>query len=53
MDRNKNHIVILVNQFHDLLCGIAIRDTYQSGKTPYSVIGMHHIITGSKLIEFL
>ena len=51
MDRNKYHIFILIDQFHDLLCRISVRNTYQTGKTSHTMIGMYHIITGGELIQ--
>ena len=51
MDRNKNYIFILINQFHHFLRCITVRNTHQSGKASHTMIGMYHIISRCKLIQ--
>ena len=53
MNRDKNHIVILVNQTHHFLRSISIGNTYQSSETSHTMVCMHYVISGSKLIQFL
>ena len=49
---HKHDIIILINQFDNLLCGIAIGQTYQSGKLPDAMVDVHHIVTRFELAEF-
>ncbi len=51
VDGDKHHIFILIDNLHHLLRRVAVRNTHQSGKTPHTVVGMHHIVAGSKLIQ--
>ena len=45
MNRNKYHIIVLINQLNNFLRCIPVRDTHKSGKLSDSMINMHHIIT--------
>ena len=51
MDGDKDHIVILIDQTHHFLRRISVGNTHQSRKTSHAVVGMHHVISGSKLIQ--
>ena len=51
VDGHKDHIVILINQLDDFLGGIAVRDSYQSGKLTDTMVDMHHIVARFKLIQ--
>ena len=53
MDRDKHHIVVLIDQFHHLLGSVAIGHAHQPGKATYTMVRMHHIVARSKLIQFL
>lgn len=46
VDGDKHHIFVLIDNLHHLLRGVTVGDTYQSGKTPHTVVGMHHIVAG-------
>ena len=48
---NEHHVIVLVYEFDDLLCGIAAGYPDQSGKFTYAVIGVHHIVAGMKHVE--
>src|SRR5574344_2166892 len=52
MYRDKDHIIILINQFKHLLRSVAIRNTNQAFDTADTMIGMDYIITGLKLLQF-
>ena len=52
MNGNEHYIFILKHQFQNFLRSITIRYTHQTGKTSDTMIGMHHIIPRSKLVQF-
>ena len=52
VDRNENHIIILIGNLDDFLHRISVRDTDKSAKTPYAMIDMDYIITYFKLLQF-
>ena len=53
VDGDKHHIFVLIDNLHHLLRGVTVGDTYQSGKTPHTVVGMHHIVAGGELVQLL
>ncbi len=53
VDGDKHNIFVLIDNLHHLLRGVTVGDTYQSGKTPHTVVGMHHIVAGGELVQLL
>src|SRR3712207_3796873 len=51
MDGDEHHVLVLIDELYHLLRSVSIRNPYQSGKAPDAVVGMHHIIAGSELVQ--
>ena len=49
----KYNIVVLIDQFHDLLSGVAVWDTYKPCETAYTVVGVYYIVARAELVELL
>ena len=50
---DEDHVVVLIDELHHLLCGVAIRDAHQAGKAAHAMVGMHHVVAGSELVQLL
>ena len=53
VDGDEHHVVVLIDQLHHLLRGVAVGDAHQSGKAPHAVVGVHHVVAGGELVQLL
>ena len=53
MDRDKDHIIMIIYDFNDLLHLVPIGYTNQSTELSYAMIKVNNIITYLELLQFL
>ena len=53
MDRDEDHIVILIDDLDDLLPSVTIGDAQQAAKASHTVVNVHHVVAHLELLQLL